>query len=342
MLRDALLGLILAAMSIGAARAGSITTSQSPSNTLADGRTGTIAFTALTPKGSRDFVLRQVAEKSVLAGVLTLPEAARAPGAAKVPAMVVVHGSSGVLKNEWEWAERMNALGIASFVIDNFTGRDVGETATDQSRLSTMADVAGALAALRLLATHPAIDANRIGVIGFSRGGLVALSSALEPIRRAVIDDDLRFAAHIPVYPGCSIPYVSAHLDGSPILMLLGGKDDYTPAAACVSYAEGLRAKGASVAVVVYPNAYHGFDSVGRPKFDARRTTVRNCHGVIDLDTLTFTMQKGSQTASGEAAAAELKDCTEHGVTLGGDPEAREKAPLDVAAFLKSTFGIAK
>lgn len=171
MLRDALLGLILAAMSIGAARAGSITTSQSPSNTLADGRTGTIAFTALTPKGSRDFVLRQVTEKSVLASVLTLPEAARAPGAAKVPAMVVVHGSSGVLQNEWEWAERMNALGIASFVIDNFTGRGIGETATDQSRLSTMADVAGALAALRLLATHPAIDAKRIGVIGFSRGG---------------------------------------------------------------------------------------------------------------------------------------------------------------------------
>lgn len=104
----------------------------------------------------------------------------------------------------------------------------------------------------------------------------------------------------------------------------------------------GLRAKGTSVAVVVYPNAYHGFDGVVRPRFDARRTTVRNCHGVIDLDTSTFTMQKGSQTASGEAAAAELKDCTEHGVTLGGDPEAREKAPLDVAAFLKSTFGIAK
>lgn len=341
-MRRTLAGLVLTVVCISSAWAGSISTSQAPTDTLADGRTGTIAFTALTPKGSRDFVLRQVAEKSVLAGVLTLPEAARAPGAGKVPAMVIVHGSSGVLKNEWEWAERMNTLGIASFVIDNFTGRDVGETATDQSRLSPMADVAGALAALRLLATHPAIDAKRIGVIGFSRGGSVALNSAFEPIRRAVIDDDLRFAVHIPVYPGCSVPYVSAHLDGSPILMLLGGKDDYTPAAACVSYADGLRAKGASVTVVVYPDAYHGFDGVGRPKFDARRTTARNCHGNVDLDTLTFTMQKGGRPVTGEAAASELKQCAERGVTLGGDPEAREKAPLDVAAFLKSTFGMAR
>ena len=72
--------------------------------------------------------------------------------------MVVVHGSSGVLQNEWEWAKRLNELGVATFVIDNFTGRGVTETATDQSRLSPSADAAGALAALRLLATHPAID----------------------------------------------------------------------------------------------------------------------------------------------------------------------------------------
>ena len=40
---------------------------------------------------------------------------------------------------------------------------------------------------------------------------------------------------------------MSAHLDGSPMLMLLGGKDDYSPASFCLAYAEKLRAKGASV-----------------------------------------------------------------------------------------------
>jgi len=322
------------------ARAGSITTDQPPVATLADGRTGTIAFVALTPKGTRDFVLRQTIDKSVLAGVLTLPEAARAPGAAKVPAMVVVHGSSGGLQNEWDWARRMNQLGYASFVIDNFTGRGIAETATDQGRLSQMADVAGALAALRLLATHPAIDAKRIGVMGFSRGGSVAMNSAFEPIRQTVIDGDLRFAAHVPFYLGCSIPYWSTHLDGSPILMLLGGKDDYTPAAPCVAYADKLRASGAGIKVVVYPDAYHGFDGDAKLRLNPQPTTVRKCHGVVDLDARVFTMQKGDQTVSGADAVAELKQCTEHGVMIGGDPEARDKAPGEVAAFLKAAFGL--
>jgi dienelactone hydrolase len=245
------------------------------------------------------------------------------------------------VQNDWDWAKRLNDLGVATFVIDNFTGRGVKETATDQSRLSPAADVAGALAALRLLATHPSIDPSRIGVIGFSRGGSAAINSALEPIRHAIINDDLRFAAHVARYPGCAVPFVSAHLDGSPMLMLLGGKDDYTPASFCLAYAEKLRAKGASVREVVYPNANHAFDSKGPPHFNPRPTTLHNCHGEIDLDEGVFTVQTGDQTVQGAAAAAEIKHCTERGVTVGGDPEAREKAPSDVANFLKPIFALA-
>jgi dienelactone hydrolase len=338
------LALALAVSAACAAHAGSITTSERPVATLADGRTGTIAFEALTPKSSRDLVLRKAVEKSVIAGVLTLPESATAGDApkAKVPAMIVVHGSSGVLQNEWEWAKRLNELGVAAFVIDNFTGRGVAETATDQSRLSPSADAAGALAALKLLATHPAIDARRIGVIGFSRGGSAAINSALEPIRRAVIDGDLRFAAHVAVYPGCAVPFVSTHLDGSPILMLLGGKDDYTPASFCLDYADRLRASGASIKAVVYPNANHGFDSAAPPHFRPRPTTARNCRGEVDLDDGVFTAQAGDQVVSGAAAEAAIKQCAERGVTVGGDPEAREKAPGEVANFLQPIFALAR
>jgi dienelactone hydrolase len=335
---------LLALSAACAAHAGSITATDPPVATLEDGRTGTIAFEALTPKSSRDFVRGKATEKSVIAGVLTLPESAGASDApkARVPAMVVVHGSSGVLQNGWDWAKRLNDLGVATFIIDNFSGRGVVETATDQSRLSPAADAAGALAALRLLATHPAIDPKRIGVIGFSRGGSAAINSALEPVRRAVIDDDLRFAAHVALYPGCAVPYVSAHLDGSPILMLLGGKDDYTPASNCLAYADELRARGAPVTVVVYPNANHAFDSKAPPHFNPRPTTLHNCQGEIDLDTSLFTVRTGGQETTGKAAEAALKQCTERGVTVGGDPEARERAPQEVAGFLKPIFELAR
>ena len=239
--------------------------------------------------------------------------------------MVVVHGSSGVFQNAWQWAKRLNELGIATFVIDNFTGRGVTEAATDQSRLSPSADVAGALAALSLIATHPAIDPRRIGVIGFSRGGSAAINSALEPIRRAVIDDDLRFVAHVALYPGCAVPFVSAHLDGSPMLMLLGGKDDYTPASFCLAYVDQLRARGGSISVVVYPDANHG----STPQ--RRRISIRGrrpCTIVMAKSIWTrasLRWRRAAPNRRGAEAAAELKRCTERGVTVGGDPEARKK-----------------
>lgn len=100
-------------------------------------------------------------------------------------------------------------------MVDSFTPRNVRETATDQARLPTAANVADALAALRLLATHPRIDPDRIGIIGFSKGGQVALYTALEPFRRAVIDDDRRFAAHVALYPYCSDWYTAARVTGA-------------------------------------------------------------------------------------------------------------------------------
>ena len=65
------LTLSLAISAACVAHAGSISTNDPPVAALADGRTGTIAFEALTPKSSRDLVLRKPTEKSVIAGVLT-------------------------------------------------------------------------------------------------------------------------------------------------------------------------------------------------------------------------------------------------------------------------------
>jgi dienelactone hydrolase len=88
----------------------------------------------------------------------------RRPAISAGSAMVIAHGSSGVDARETAWADRLTAPGMATFVVDSFTPRNVRETATDQGRLPTAANVADALAALRLLATHPRIDPERIGV----------------------------------------------------------------------------------------------------------------------------------------------------------------------------------
>jgi len=48
------------------------------------------------------------------------------------------------------------------------------------------------------------------------------------------------------------------------------------------------------------------------------------------------------QALSGREAALESKRCLSYGVTLGGDPQGRKQAPIDVEDFLKSVFGANK
>ncbi len=329
-----LMALLAGALCHGAAAGTSIVTNAAPVTTLSDGRSGIIAFHSVSPRSIMGYVRHLDGDPVTITGVLTLPVGTTGP----VPAVIILHGSSGITPGEWVWAKRMNDLGYASFVIDSFTGRLITETETDQSKLSMAANIADAYVALGLLASDPAIDAKRIAVMGFSRGGVAALSSALDPFRRAGTDGNLRFAAHVAFYPGCGISYRAANLDGSPILMLLGGKDDYTPAASCAAYAEDLRTKGAQVTVKTYANAYHAFDRQLRLHVVSRAVSARACHGALDIDTGAYTLLRGEEILRGSAAVAEAKACLSPGVTMGGDPEGQEQAPRDVEAFLKAAF----
>jgi dienelactone hydrolase len=248
--------------------------------------------------------------------------------------MVIAHGSGGVDVREAAWADRLGALGLATFVVDSFTPRNIRETATDQGRLPTAANVADALAALRLLAPHPRIDPDRIGVIGFSKGGQVALYTALEPFRRGVLDDDRRFAAHVALYPYCSDWYTAARVTGAPLLLLLGGRDDYTPAEACRGYAEWFKGAAAETTVVTYPNAYHDFDSERSPRFERGLVTGRGCDMAVDLDRFTVA-RRGTGEDITATAGRYGRDYLGRGATIGGDAEARRRAPEDVAGFLR-------
>ncbi|OFW97320.1 MAG: hypothetical protein A3D94_10240 [Alphaproteobacteria bacterium RIFCSPHIGHO2_12_FULL_66_14] len=308
-----------------------------PVASLADGRAGRIEFPSVTPSGPTELVRRTYpATGSIVAGSLILPPTA----GARMPAMVIAHGSGGILKGrEDAWAARLNALGIATFVVDSFTPRGLKSTSRDQSRLSTMANLADALAALRLLATHPRIDPARIGVMGFSRGGQVALYSALEPLRRGMIDGDLRFAAHVALYPSCSIPYRAERVSHAPILMLLGGADDYTPAAACRDYAAWFVAKGVPVEVIAYEDAHHDFDIPDPPRFLSALQSARGCKAEVEVDSGTVRrLDTGEALRDQTMISAYFRSCMQRGATMGGNSAALARAERDVATFLRAVF----
>jgi dienelactone hydrolase len=108
------------------------------------------------------------------------------------------------------------------------------------------------IAAATWLKSQAGIDPNRITAMGWSYGGravLVALSS------RA--DKPLGFSRAVVYYPDCRAlkPWTTT----LPVLMLLGGDDDMTPARPCQEAAKRVAAP-AAVKIVVYPGALHAFD----------------------------------------------------------------------------------
>lgn len=300
---------------------------------MRDGRTGEIRFASSSPTGPTALMGGRGPSVEIV-GTLTLPS-----GTARVPAMLVVHGSGGVSAGrEHAWAKRLGDMGVAAFVTDSFRPRGVTSTAEDQSRVSTVAMVADAFNALKLLATHPRIDPNRIGVMGFSKGGQVSLYTALEPFRRAA-GGNLRFATHVPLYPSCALPYISREITRAPMLVLMGGADDYTPAAQCERYIEWFRGKGAPIRSIVYPGAAHGFDSPGAVRRMDNVQAARDCRMDIELEPVQGRRWDDGALVPADRIGAYLRECSKRGASFGGNPAALARATEDLRAHLAATLG---
>ena len=112
-------------------------------------------------------------------------------GAGPFPAIVVAHPASGVGEFTQSIADRLAEAGYAAVAPNRFHrvpaealagGRAAGQFLND---VETVADMNATVDFLR---QHPAIDADRIGIIGFCSGGRIAwLSAATNSHYRAAV-----------------------------------------------------------------------------------------------------------------------------------------------------------
>jgi dienelactone hydrolase len=319
---------------------------QSPEvvTTLAGGpQSGRYAFSSWTPKTLGELMQGNKSTETVnVVGHLFLP-----PGTDKVPAVVLVHGSGGIYSALLDyWPKQFNAAGIAVFTLDMFGPRGVQSTAEDQSQVPFAADVADVFAALRILATHPRVDAQRIALMGFSRGGTATLRAAVEKIIASQkLPDGLRYAAFIPTYAGgCAGVFRLVVKPGvfstRPILFIHGDADDYTPIGPCQDYAERIGKAGTPVEFLVLEGAHHKFDSDDMKRYYVRGATrtKADCPVEIDIDTLNAYDRATGARLQGEAYTAALKNCGAVGATVEGSTRARDKAAQAAVAFLKKTL----
>ncbi len=318
---------------IGVFLIGNLATAQ----TMDAAATGRIEFQSFTPKTMFDLARERRQNWIALKiwGDLSFPSKM----GDKVPAMILSHGSAGVERSMSQWVDALNDIGVATFVVDSFGPRGAKRTAEDQTLVPSSANLMDAFQALQLLVTHPRIDPKRIGVMGFSRGGEVAFRSAVEPLLRAVVKSDAKFALHIPVYSGCNLVYWSDKVTKAPILNLVGAADDYTYAEPCEALAAKYAALGTPVRSINYPDANHSWDAMYQVITLPNATSGFAC-GVVrwDIDTWKITAERSGEVIPVDKLNAFFDSCVTRGVHVGRNERAFRQSRKDVQAFVQSVL----
>jgi dienelactone hydrolase len=151
-------------------------------------------------------------------------------------------------------------MGVATFLLDSFTGRGITSTSTNQALLGRLNMILDAYRSFDLLAAHPRIDPARIAVMGFSRGGQSALYSSMRRFQQ-MWNPRAVFALHLPLYASCTTTFIGDTDVTGPIRQHHGQADDYVTVEPCRPYFQRLQAAGRDVQLIEYPDAHHSYDN---------------------------------------------------------------------------------
>lgn len=251
----------------------------------------------------------------------------------KYPVVMLVHGSGGVSGYIDDWAQEINKLGVAVFVLDSFTGRGLYKVNNDQSQLGRLAMIIDVYRALDLLVKHKRIDSKRIAVMGFSRGAQVTLYSSMKRFRR-LHGSDHEFSGYIALYPSCITQYrEDQNIVDKPIRIFHGSADNYNPVATCRDYVNHLRKNGKDVVLHEYANAHHVFDykELVKPIVLKKAQTTRSCKLKEVGDGLIVNIESSEKFTYDDP-------CVELGPTIEFNRKAYENTKLELSNFINSIF----
>jgi dienelactone hydrolase len=181
----------------------------------------------------------------------------RPKGTGPFPGVVLLHVCSGIRAYDSKWAEWLGTLGYVAILPDSLSPRNMS-TACEAGSLTFREHALDGLGALAYLRSQPDVIPTKIAVMGWSHGGGATLISASARFINTTRPAGGGYQAAIAFYPGCA-----AFLDGNlatPLLMLMGSADDWTPPDRCVERGTALQSAGTPIEWKVYKGAMHTFD----------------------------------------------------------------------------------
>ena len=208
-------------------------------------------------------------------------------GEGPFPVLIITHSSGGPSDFMDEWykyyrkqLKPLLKMGIAVMYLDNFSGRSVINTYASQQHATHWSTYIDAFMALEHLSKDPKINIKKVGISGYSRGGIISLMISEKRLRDAIVSEDLYFAAAQPRSPDCWS--IGMFRNPQPIKetktwMVLGGKDDYTLAKNCVIQGEKIKANGGDIEITVKKGWGHGFLGNWKASYQEEPQTFYNC-----------------------------------------------------------------
>jgi len=249
-------------------------------------------------------------------------------GEGPFPVMMFAHSSGGaeLFTNEWFKFNRLMAKallkkGVVVMFLDNFSARGQKHTYADQSTINHYSTYIDAFKSLEYLSKDPKVNIKKVGITGWSRGGMISLMVSEKRLRDALTSKDLYFAAALPRTVGCWS--VGMFLNPQPIKetktwMVLGGADDFTRADRCVDLGKKYKANGADIEVTVKKRWGHGFTANYDAEYEADNQVFSKCAGAFMTD-------EGNITYVGSGSYPE---CVTMGAHIGGNKGGTFKKPF--------------
>ena len=213
----------------------------------------------------------------------------RPAGAGPHPAIVMLHGRGGpysslkrgtynaetLTMRHRMWGEFWASHGYVALLVDSFGPRGYPEGFPKHSYSQRPQEVSeqfvrplDAYGALAYLRSRGDVVSGRVGLHGWSNGGMTLLSSIGTDTPGLGDPDPVKgFRAALAQYPSCRTQSrQSDYRPYAPLLILSAAEDDEVSPEVCRQFSETLRARGLAVEFVLYQGAHHSYDDPGKTK----------------------------------------------------------------------------